>query len=57
MYPALSGLILDFFYTGSNALGNLFPEVFGDEVPHRAVALAATAVTTVFLRRFFCLLN
>ena len=57
MHPALSGLILDFFYTGSNAVGNLFPEVFGDEVPHRAVALAATAVTTVFLRRFFCLLN
>ena len=47
-HPALSGLIIDFFYTGSNAMGSVFPEVFDKEVPCPAVALAATAVCTIF---------
>lgn len=40
----LSGLVIEFFYTGTNAVANLFPEVFGSEVPCVAIALAATAV-------------
>ncbi|KAI5985789.1 hypothetical protein EDD15DRAFT_2200484 [Pisolithus albus] len=43
-HPALSGLIIEFFYTGSNAMANIFPEVFQLEVPHPAVALAATVI-------------
>jgi hypothetical protein len=43
-HPALAGLIIDFFYTGPTAIGTLFPEVFVNEVPRTAVALAATAV-------------
>ncbi|KAI5983249.1 hypothetical protein EDD15DRAFT_2376648 [Pisolithus albus] len=27
-HPALSSLIIEFFYTGSNAMANIFPEVF-----------------------------
>ena len=53
-HPALSGLIIDFFYTGSNALGNVFPEVFDKEVPRAAIALAATTVYTIFLYVFLC---
>ena len=33
MAPALAGLIIDFFYTGSTSLGTLFPEVFVRKVP------------------------
>jgi len=43
-HPALFALIIDFFYTGTNAMANIFPEVFENEVPHPAVAFAATAV-------------
>ncbi|KIM56134.1 hypothetical protein SCLCIDRAFT_133274 [Scleroderma citrinum Foug A] len=32
VHPALSSLIIDFFYTGTNAMANLFPEVFKKEV-------------------------
>jgi len=46
--PALGGLIIDFFYTGPSALGNLFPEVFAREAPKSIVCLAATAVSTHF---------
>ncbi|KAG9315337.1 hypothetical protein JVU11DRAFT_4480 [Chiua virens] len=43
-HPVLVGLIVDFFYTGTNAVANLFPDIFRSEVPHPAVALAATAI-------------
>ncbi|KAF8558083.1 hypothetical protein OG21DRAFT_1519960 [Imleria badia] len=43
-HPALSGVIVDFFYTGQGSIGNLFPEVFTQEVPRPTVALAATAI-------------
>ena len=43
-HPALSGLVIDFFYTGTSSMGQLFPEVFSDEVPRVAVAISATAV-------------
>jgi len=46
--PALGGLIIDFFYTGPSALGNLFLEVFAREAPKSIVCLAATAVSTHF---------
>jgi len=42
--PALAGLIVEFFYTGSSALHALFPEMFSQEVPKTIVCLAATAV-------------
>lgn len=44
-HPALGGLVVDFFYTGANALTIQFPEVFATEVPRPTVALAATAVS------------
>ncbi|KAI5985843.1 hypothetical protein EDD15DRAFT_2200383 [Pisolithus albus] len=44
VHPALSALIIEFFYTGTNAMVNIFPEVFQNEVPHPAVALAAMAI-------------
>ncbi|KAI6107694.1 hypothetical protein EDD17DRAFT_1759780 [Pisolithus thermaeus] len=43
-HPALSGLIINFFYTGSNAITSMFPEVFEKEVPHTVVALATTTI-------------
>ena len=43
-HPALSGLVIDFFYTGASSVGQLFPEVFGNEVPRVTVAISATAV-------------
>ena len=43
-HPALSGLIIDFFYTGVTSVGQLFPEVFGAEVPRVTIAISATAV-------------
>ncbi|KAF9228179.1 hypothetical protein BS17DRAFT_813129 [Gyrodon lividus] len=46
-HPALSGLIIYFFYTGPNLMGNLFPEVFKKEVPRATIALAATAIKLV----------
>ncbi|KAH7917601.1 hypothetical protein BV22DRAFT_1135273 [Leucogyrophana mollusca] len=42
--PALAGLIVDYFYTGPNSVGMLFPEVFNKETPRPAVALAGTAL-------------
>ncbi|KIK19635.1 hypothetical protein PISMIDRAFT_107234, partial [Pisolithus microcarpus 441] len=41
---ALSALIIEFFYTGTNTIANLFPEVFQSEVPCAAVALTTTAI-------------
>ncbi|KAI6154397.1 hypothetical protein EDD17DRAFT_1512916 [Pisolithus thermaeus] len=41
---ALSALIIEFFYTGINAVANLFPEVFQSEVPHAAVAFTTTTI-------------
>jgi len=46
--PALGGLIIDFFYAGLSALGNLFPEVFAREAPKLIICLAAMAVSTHF---------
>ncbi|KAN0074463.1 hypothetical protein V8E55_011875 [Tylopilus felleus] len=43
-HPVLSGLIVEFFYTGSNAVSNLFPKVFANEVSRTAVVLAATLI-------------
>ncbi|KAF9235104.1 hypothetical protein BU15DRAFT_78336 [Melanogaster broomeanus] len=43
-HPALKGLVLDFFYTGPNSVGAMFPEVFRHEVPRPAIALAVTAL-------------
>ena len=34
VHPVLSGLIIDFFYTGTNAMENIFLEVFENEVLH-----------------------
>lgn len=44
MHSALSGLVIDFFYTGSASVSKLFPEVFAEEVLRVTVAIAATAV-------------
>ncbi|KAF8124295.1 hypothetical protein EV363DRAFT_1454613 [Boletus edulis] len=46
-HPALSGLIIEFFYTGPAAVGKLFSEVFVKEVPRVTVALAMTALKVV----------
>ncbi|KAI6104981.1 hypothetical protein EDD16DRAFT_1714339 [Pisolithus croceorrhizus] len=43
-HPALSRLIINFFYMGSNAIASIFPEVFEKEVPHTVVVLAATTI-------------
>ncbi|KIJ15717.1 hypothetical protein PAXINDRAFT_11309 [Paxillus involutus ATCC 200175] len=43
-HPALSGLIVDFFYTRATSIGKLFPEVFESEVLRVAVAMAATVL-------------
>ncbi|KAF8842572.1 hypothetical protein BDN67DRAFT_1009611 [Paxillus ammoniavirescens] len=43
-HPSLSGLIIDFFYTGPNSMGNLFPEVFENKVPRATIVLAGTAI-------------
>ncbi|KAI6040578.1 hypothetical protein EDC04DRAFT_2893967 [Pisolithus marmoratus] len=32
VHPALSALIIEFFYTGTNAMANIFPEVFQNEI-------------------------
>ncbi|KAF8837389.1 hypothetical protein BDN67DRAFT_1013903 [Paxillus ammoniavirescens] len=47
VHPALSGLIIDFFYTTSSSVGKLFPEVFGEEVPRVTIVLAATTIKVV----------
>ena len=44
--PALAGLVIEFFYTGTLALATLFLEVFSEEVPKSVVCLAVTAVST-----------
>ncbi|KAF8130103.1 hypothetical protein EV363DRAFT_1450562 [Boletus edulis] len=46
-HPALSGLIIEFFYTGPAAVGKLFSEVFVKEVLRVTVALAVTALKVV----------
>ncbi|KAL4063496.1 hypothetical protein J3A83DRAFT_4192950 [Scleroderma citrinum] len=43
-HPVLSSLIINFFYTGSLSVGQLFPEVFGEEVLRVAIAIAATVL-------------
>jgi len=48
-HPALSGLIIDFFYSGASSVRQLFPEVFAAEVPRVTVAISATAVYLVLL--------
>ncbi|KAF8432097.1 hypothetical protein L210DRAFT_865876 [Boletus edulis BED1] len=47
VHPALSGLIIKFFYTGLAAVSKLFSEVFAKEVPRVMVALATTALKVV----------
>ncbi|KAI6039395.1 hypothetical protein EDC04DRAFT_3090249 [Pisolithus marmoratus] len=42
--PALTGLIIDFFYATPSALSNLFPEVFAQEAPKPVVCLAVMAL-------------
>ncbi|KIM67377.1 hypothetical protein SCLCIDRAFT_108122 [Scleroderma citrinum Foug A] len=44
VHLTLSGLVINFFYTGTNAMVSLFLEVFGNEVPCAAIALGATAI-------------
>ncbi|KAN0101331.1 hypothetical protein V8E55_001315, partial [Tylopilus felleus] len=46
-HPALSGLIIDFFYSAPASLSKSFPEVFMGEVPRIMVAIAATALKVV----------
>ena len=46
-HPTLSGLIIDFFYSGPSSVGQQFPEVFVTEVPRVTVAVSATAVLSV----------
>ncbi|KAI9569836.1 hypothetical protein HD554DRAFT_2170836 [Boletus coccyginus] len=46
-HPALAGLVVDFFYNGDKTVGKLFPEVFREQVPRVAVAIAATALKVV----------
>ena len=48
-HPTLSGLIIDFFYSGASSVGQLFPEVFAAEVPRVTVAVSATVVILVLL--------
>ncbi|KAF8834958.1 hypothetical protein BDN67DRAFT_984952, partial [Paxillus ammoniavirescens] len=43
-HPTLSSLIIGFFYTGANSVGNLFPEVFKNQVPRTTVALTTTTL-------------
>ena len=47
--PALAGLIIESFYTGSSVLSNIFPEAFAHKAPKAAVCLAATAVSILFM--------
>ncbi|KIM61920.1 hypothetical protein SCLCIDRAFT_25396 [Scleroderma citrinum Foug A] len=46
-HPTLSGLIIDFFYSGPSSVGQQFPEVFVTEVPRVMVAVSATALKVV----------
>ncbi|KAL4075019.1 hypothetical protein V8B97DRAFT_2005262 [Scleroderma yunnanense] len=48
-HPVLSGLIIDFFYTGSSSVRQLFPEVFREEVLRVAIIIAATTVLLLSL--------
>ena len=43
-HPDIADLCISFYYSMDKALGHLFPEVFGKEVPTPAVVLVATAV-------------
>jgi len=43
-HPAIADLCMSFYYGTDGALGHLFPEVFGKEVPTPAVVLVAAAV-------------
>ncbi|KAI6114581.1 hypothetical protein EDD16DRAFT_1521005 [Pisolithus croceorrhizus] len=49
-HPVLTGLIADFFYSGSTSVSQLFPEVFSPEVPRVAMAIATTAICEVNFR-------
>ncbi|KAF8836312.1 hypothetical protein BDN67DRAFT_1014799 [Paxillus ammoniavirescens] len=46
-HPALSGIIINFFYTTSSSVGKLFPEVCGEEVQRVTIVLAATTIKVV----------
>ncbi|KIK19917.1 hypothetical protein PISMIDRAFT_106687, partial [Pisolithus microcarpus 441] len=46
-HPALTSLIINFFYTGSSSLRQLFPEVFRVEVLRVTVAIAAMALKVI----------
>ena len=52
-HPVLTGLVVDFFYTGPNAVSILFPEVFASEVLCAAITLAATTVFSHPLTHMF----
>jgi hypothetical protein len=47
-HPAIADLCTSFYYSTDKALGHLFPEVFGKEVPTPVVVLVATAVRAYF---------
>lgn len=38
-----------FYYTGANAIGNIFPDELGDSLSFNAVSLAAAAVGYSFV--------
>lgn len=48
VHPALSGLIIDFFYTGPSSVGQLFPEVFQIKVPRVTVAISYSSKIIFF---------
>ena len=56
-HPALSGLIIDFFYSGPASVGQQFLEVFATEVPRVTVAVSATAVLSVSVYTLLTLLT
>ncbi|KAL4068426.1 hypothetical protein V8B97DRAFT_1873316, partial [Scleroderma yunnanense] len=54
-HPTLFSLIIDFFYISANAMENLFPDVFGNEVSHAAIVFAVTAVLFLLFLSVFML--
>ncbi|KAF8835704.1 hypothetical protein BDN67DRAFT_984450 [Paxillus ammoniavirescens] len=52
-HPSLSGLIIDFFYTGPNSMGNLFPEVFENEIKLALDEVAAKGKEVTFKRDIY----
>ena len=49
-----SQMVVAFFYTGSNAITSIFPEVFKKEVLHTAAVLTVTAVIFKYPSLFTC---